>query len=170
MFQVNNIGNTRQVRLADIQDAHKTLIDGCSQMKGKWFISDGTLLGFHRNKDFIPQDTDIDVAVMVDDVAPDIDLDMELIRTATWDDKIVQKAYRDLNECIFDIFFYYKEGDYYVTRGDYGFIKLPAYEIIDYKTKYGTFPAPKQTEEYLTLRYGDWKTPKQDKGIHVHNS
>ena len=36
----------------------------------KWYVGFGTALGFYRDKDFIPQDTDIDIEIITDENTP----------------------------------------------------------------------------------------------------
>lgn len=166
-MQVTEHAQYNITHLGELPLKHETLIEGCKHLKGKWFISDGTLLGFVRENDFIPKDTDIDVAVMGFE---DISLPFDLIRTSYWEGKQMQQAYIDRKtNTIFDIYFYYPdiiEGKW-TTVGGYGKLPLSEYEITTIETKYGVFNAPDPQEKYLEERYGDWKTPKQDKGKHV---
>lgn len=143
----------------------------------KWWVSAGTALGLYRDGDFIPTDTDIDLAVRADiNTKPIVIPDMDLIRETYFQDKegnerICQSAYRDTNNVIVDIFYYHddiNEGEL-VAISETGIIRKPAFEIKELQTKYGMLPFMHPIEDYLEDRYGDWKTPSNGK-YKYHNS
>lgn len=146
----------------DKEKAGKVLQEVIPKLPRYW-VSAGTALGLYRDKDFITGDTDIDVEML-----EDVELDYPLIRTVTHEGKIQQRAYL-INDTIFDIYFYQKEGDEYVNYNEQGVMRFPCYyfdtlEIIE--TKYGTLPFPSPVEDYLKYRYGDWQTPSNKKGLY----
>ena len=163
--------------LSRINNPQKTLVKGVEQIKQHHYVLNaGTALGFYRDKDFIPNDTDIDVVILTDkDSVQDITrlegFRSYLFNNSKWDNKLpVQRAFVDEeNGCLFDIYFYYREGDKsvapYVTHD----LVIPTRLYQDRKeleTKYGKFFFPSPIEEYLEANYGpDWRTPKEDKGI-----
>lgn len=148
----------------DKQKAGEVLQEVVKKLPRYW-VSAGTALGLYRDKDFITGDTDIDVEMFGEDA---VDLDYPLIRTVTHEGKIQQRAYM-INDTIFDIYFYYKEGDEYVNYNEQGEMRFPCHyfdtlEMIN--TKYGTLPFPSPIEDYLKYRYGDWQTPSNKKGLY----
>jgi len=78
------------------------------------------------------------------------------------DDKIHQLAFWGEDKFILDLCFFYKEGDEWFTKAGVGMFR-DKIDIIgepqDLDTKYGSFPIPEKIEDYLEVRYGDWKTP-----------
>ena len=146
-----------------------------------YWICAGTALGLHRNKDFIPNDTDIDVGVeyswhhpFLHVVAENIIYamrGMRLLRTQHYQGRPMQIAFLDENNVVFDIYFYYTDfdPDRVVNYNTNGKMVMPYYLFMEKEfsnTIYGKFPFPKPIEDFLIIRYGqDWQTPKEDKGI-----
>jgi phosphorylcholine metabolism protein LicD len=134
-----------------------------------WYLSFGSALGFYRDSDFIPQDSDIDVSIIVDDKTPINDIieafeaEYPMIRRVVESGKQQQTAYKTKDHFIIDLSFYYQERDFYITRHEEGNY-VESVEIIGktkpLKTKYGTYPIPEKIEDYLKIRYDDWQTPK----------
>lgn len=168
MLQVKN-HNPFQLRpLAEIDSPEKTLFKGIKHLKGyEWWVSVGTAIGFYRDGDFIPNDTDIDVGVRAQKgiVPPEVP-DMTLIRETFYGDRITQRAYIDDNKCIFDIFFYYDdvEDGRLITWSEGGKISKPNFGVKELDTKYGKLPFLHPIEEYLEDRYGDWTVKESKKG------
>ena len=130
----------------------------------KWFVAFGTALGFYRDKDIIKGDSDFDIVVLADgrDLSFIDDFPYRVIRTVN-SDKPYQKCFQSEDNVIIDICFFYREGDEYYTKTPQGQFRDKVSVIGDLqaiRTKYGTFPFPEKMPEYLTTRYGDWKTPK----------
>lgn len=156
----------------DFKVAAKVLREGYAKLKplGTCWLSAGTALGFWRGNDFIPGDTDIDLAIIgYEDIDKEIKAafaDWELIRTGYCKGKPMQIAYRKYG-VIFDIFIHWKVEDNYYNFSQLGITKM-AVGLYDnakeYSTKYGPFPLPHPPEVYLETRYGpDWRTPKDEK-------
>ena len=147
-------------------EQHLKKIDSILKKLGvKYYLGFGTALGFYRDKDFIPQDTDIDFCLLNGDPAEILEEVLKagytLIRKVK-DDKIHQLAFWGEDKFILDLCFFYKEGDEWFTKAGVGMFR-DKIDIIgepqDLDTKYGSFPIPEKIEDYLEVRYGDWKTP-----------
>ena len=168
--QIENYGNIIFTRIDGINNPDSRLIMTKELLKDyNWYMSFGTCLGFHRDKDFIPEDTDIDISVFADSI------DVESIirkfkehffylRSVKHNGKQHQSAFIDEDGFIIDLQFYYKDGEKYVSYCEGG--KWEDNVSIEIRgTKYGLFPFPKETEEYLERRYGNWKVKSTDKSI-----
>jgi phosphorylcholine metabolism protein LicD len=148
------------------------LLEGLKHIKRPAWISAGTLLGLERDNGFIPNDTDLDVAVFGHEIIelPDT---YELIRTATdHEGRRHQQAFLHLpTQIIFDCFHYYPydEKTYY-TENEHGRL-YRSREILDNMTQKEylghTFNVPQNIDQYLTEWYNDWRTPRQEKTIWV---
>lgn len=150
--------------------AGKILQDANSKLSNFW-VSAGTALGLYRDKDFITGDTDIDIEMMgfkgIEKYIKKT-LKYKLIRSVYYNKKIQQMAFTK-NDILFDIYFYYKEGNKYINQNELGKMEFPCkyfdnLELI--QTKYGKLPFPSPIEEYLKIRYGNWQTPSNKKGMY----
>jgi hypothetical protein len=111
-----------------------------------WWIGVGTALGYARERDFIPGDTDIDVRIALDfrDEAAAMAMaakiverfeanGFRLIREMYWDRRPMQTAFLDTRNdgVVFDIFYFYTSytADCYVNFNDIGFREKPAYLV-----------------------------------------
>lgn len=142
----------------------------------KYQVTDGTALGFYREGGFIPYDTDLDIDILANGV--DIKAIQELFenklhmtigRKMSYKGKIQQLAYYDVNEVIFDMIFWYQ-------NGENCYMRYPESPLCILKTKYfensymyefegKKYPLHAPIEEWLVDRYGkDWKIPKKYEG------
>lgn len=141
-----------------------------SSLKWPYIISDGTALGFHREGDFIKTDTDIDIVMIAyDGIGKDVKewLGWHCIREIHKEGKLSQLAFMH-KDVLFDIYFYYREGDNYVNVDDDNRKTVIPKRLFDnpcfVETKYGSLPFPSSPQEYLVLRYGDdWMIPQNKK-------
>lgn len=152
-----------------IQNPEKYLQHAQQILKGvNWYLGFGSALGFYRDNDFIPQDTDIDICIITDETTPvnkivlEFSEHYEYIRSVSENGQ-QQSAFKTKDGFIIDLSFFRKEGDRLVTRHEEG-VYSDKVDVIGntklHQTKYGLFPIPEKIEEYLVTRYGDWKTPK----------
>lgn len=133
----------------------------------KWWVSAGTLLGIHREGHLIDHD-DPDIDVGVEEV-----VNHEAIKEAFFerDFELFAEGMHQIvfkkDKVLFDIYFYKQKDDLMVCEiFGLGVIEKP-YSLFD---KLGTirfedtlYPCPTPVDEYLTVRYGDWRTPKTKK-------
>lgn len=168
----NHVPSINFVTVEHIKEPERYLIDAKEVLESlnlRWSLAFGTALGFYRDKDFIPLDTDVDVVVLADDKTPvrgiveALEGRYKLIREVFDGDKCMQTAFQGEDGYILDIIYLYRDGDKLYSHAEGG-TYVDKYENLAflryYDTKYGIFPLPGKIEEYLTDRYGDWKTPK----------
>lgn len=149
----------------------------------KFHVSAGTALGIHRDKGFIPHDTDLDLAVVLPWKKDHYELvaklvkkfagaNMPVVRMLLVGQKPIQLIFSDLlhEGTLVDLEFYYTGiiKHRWVHYKPEGYISLPSYYgIKDVEFPNGTIqtvPLPDPIEDYLTKRYGDWQTPTKEKG------
>lgn len=170
MLRINNfVNNIEFISAQDAKDPIKDLKKTAhilNKYNLKWHLSFGTALGFYRDKGFIKGDTDIDINIMADDTTPvdtlidEFTIFYYLVRSVMFKGKQMQLAFQGDDKFIIDLCFFYpnENGVYSYCEG--GMWQDQNYNIRNLKTKYGKFPIPTPIEEYLTDRYGDWKTPQ----------
>jgi hypothetical protein len=178
----------RPVLMRDVHRPEATLLRGIQTLQKcqlETFLNMGTALGFRREGDFIPNDTDIDVGVLGDweNFASTLRtkdrltmaLRFEPLRTILYAGRPMQHAFIDPeNSCIFDIYYFYLnyEPHTVVNVNAYGFMRYPRemfeQPVKSFKSKYGKLPVLAKWEEYLAWQYGDtWKEPREgDKGLY----
>lgn len=134
-----------------------------------FWLSNGTLLGFYRENDFIEHDPDIDVGVWQSDWDPVILVSFlsngfKLYREYGFTDTGLQYSLykRDIK---FDIFFYVKEEDHSwmpVFVGNTRMLKyrFPLFELKTITFLDEQFQVPDPTEDVIVAQYGeDWRHP-----------
>lgn len=145
----------------------------------KYYVYEGTALGFYREGGFIKHDDDIDVAIPVEtELDTHVllkwfvdDLGMHIGRKLTYRGKLQQLLCYDDDKVPFDMCFFWKD-----ENEDYIYLcpecKCP-YRLD--KKYFGTpfvfnfhgrrYPLFSHIEEWLRYRYGDeWKIPETSKG------
>jgi hypothetical protein len=168
---IENHGNINFVRIDSLNNPESRLLMAKRLLKGyKWYLSFGTALGFYRDGDFIPNDSDIDISIIADDIDTDkIIKDFSdrffYLRSVTREGQQHQSAFQDTDGFILDLQFYYKSGKKHISYCQGGkWEDDDKIEMIE--TKYGEMPFPAPIEEYLLRRYGkNWKIPSSDKSI-----
>lgn len=147
----------------------KTLSEGCKileKLDVKYWIGRGSLLGFHRDNDFLPNDIDIDI-----DIYSDKDV-YKIIQAIPYDalfvtncrGRYMQLAFLDREtEVIFDVWFYYDKGKKLYNRNYFGYFWLPSdllYKLEKFHFEDQDYPIP-PPEWYCSFWYGEnWKKPK----------
>ena len=150
-----------------------------------WWLDHGTLLGVIRNNELIPYDHDIDVCARGSDAEKFLSIQNSFspkyrvslryensgrlpgrLRVAKIKFLLGRRAkFLSEEELHLDIFFNYDKGDGYSYWMDSCTVKrVPVhfYEKLERVTwDNRTYPVPCNTEEYLTCRFGDWRTPVQ---------
>lgn len=157
------------------------IIDLFEKHNIKFWLDDGTLLGIIREGNFIPWDHDVDLGVDGESISRILNLKYQLFpkyllkkRTSSslWVPggvrviKIqnVWKKILNINFHI-DLFTKYKVNDKYqwIDSGALKHIECKYYDNLDSVQWMGrTIPIPSHTDEYLSIRYGDWQTPIKD--------
>jgi hypothetical protein len=150
------------------------LYEALELVKGyKHYFGFGTLLGFYRDKDFMLDDTDIDVEILdLDDVSEIeskfLNAGYTLIRCVTKDGLRQQSAFQK-DKMIVDLAFFRREGEQYITYhegGNYADpLSIEPFKTLD--TKYGAITIPNDPEAYLKAHYGTWEVKSNDKSIKV---
>lgn len=159
------------------QQATQNLLDIkkiLDELKIVFWLDAGTLLGAYRDKDFCEGDEDdVDLctwssylALKEDIVRKAVELGFDLLHE--WELEICLER----GGARVDIFFNGRKGveayrHLYSGQSILRYLVVPAryYEVlVPCEFKGETFLAPSPTEEYLELKYGDWRTP-----IHRNN-
>ncbi|MBU1621930.1 MAG: LicD family protein [Gammaproteobacteria bacterium] len=158
---------TAAARLSEV------LNDAVSKIGCHYWLSAGTALGLYRGGDFIPGDTDVDIAVIG---WPTIERDLasrfpdyKLFRKITHAFEIYQLALaRD--GVVLDVFVYSRDKYWLVNYSDRGRVTFPynmLVHTVPIKTKYGTYNMPSPPDEYLKIKFGDdWRIPQDKKGVY----
>jgi phosphorylcholine metabolism protein LicD len=141
------------------------------ELNSKYFIMAGTLLGIIREKDFLPNEEDMDIGVFGDEKIEEI-ITLFINKGFTYANKFGERG-KSLEVRFFkdgiqlDIFFFYNHRnkiycsvfdsdgtDYRLTFDKFGIIKIPFEDII--------VSIPEDPEKYLITQYGgNWKIPKR---------
>ncbi len=185
--------NEEKIKLHD-SDNHlrmkKMLLFTIDQLQKKnipFWIEAGTLLGIYRNGDLIPWDYDADLSIpaeYADKVAslryrffPKYIIRKRFIQNrwlpGTTRVVKVKTAWEKLQQVNFhiDLFCVYKVDNKYrwVDSGVLKQVDKKFFDTQDFISWEGReIPIPSHTEEYLTLRYGNWRKPDKfyNAGIH----
>jgi phosphorylcholine metabolism protein LicD len=173
-LKVTHIDGFQIKKLGDVSNIQITFDAIKQQIHQQWWISSGTAIGLYRDKDVIKDDTDIDIGILSKSGQVHIELDMKLVRKMDWKGIPIQTVYVDTrNNCLVDIYYYYSDilENKLFSISEYGwvyyktpYIIKPLFKIKELDTKYGALPFLDPVEEYLTDRFGDWKTPSNSKG------
>lgn len=151
------------------EDLVSTMEKGCSVLEEigvKYWIGRGSLLGFHRDNDFLPKDIDIDIDVYSDkDVYTIIQkMPFDILFVTSCRGRYMQLTFIDRpTDIIFDIWFYHDRDGKPTNRNYFGYFWLPheKIEILQEMNLYGrSYPVP-DPEWYCDFWYGkNWRIPK----------
>ncbi|MDN3608484.1 LicD family protein [Vibrio ostreicida] len=147
-----------------------------SNLKIKYRLTDGTVLGLYREGSFIAHDNDIDVDVFdieVGDVSRIVNefkqSGYKIGRIARHLNLTQQIVFYNKENVIFDILFWYQNDDLYENHSERGYVRkqelryFQKLDVIKFKSK--KYFIPGDIEDWLVARYGpDWKVPKTYKG------
>lgn len=132
----------------------------------RYCLSRGLILGFHRDRAFLPNDTDIDID-MFDDrsvyaIIKHMPLDLILVTSSAG--RYMQLAFIDNDtQVVFDIFVYHLSGTRYLNRNFYGYFWLPEAtptNLATIKFKENQYPSHNPAW-FCPFWYGKhWRTPE----------
>ena len=152
------------------EDLVRTMLKGClvlEEIGVKYWIGRGSLLGFHRDNDFLPNDIDIDIDVYTDkDVYQIIHkMPFEVLFVTNCRGRYMQLAFWDSETKVsFDIWFYHDSESKWYNRNYYGYFWLPSNQFDRLTTiNFGgrAYPVP-DPEWYCRFWYGEnWRTPQK---------
>ena len=129
----------------------------------RYFLEAGTALGFYRDGGIIEWDTDVDFGMLYEDwndAYIDQLADIGFALHKDYGDKGRQLTFKYKGVKV-DIFLFFRHQDKRVCTAyepKEFFMPFPAEMIENTKIVKG-YPMPDPIEEYLTIRYGDWRTP-----------
>lgn len=171
--------------ISDLSDQLFQVLQVFDRFGVVYHLEGGTLLGIARDGDLIPWDKDLDVSIMSDQV-PQLLKALSSLHDSGWriskklflmDCEFAQageaRIYKVKNRFLYffagkhvlDIFVKYKhEDDVYWVAADHimrvSFRYYDGYETLSWRGL--NVKCPLYYEEYLTAKYGDWKTPIRD--------
>ncbi len=173
-FFINN-----QKKIFDKTIAVKVLENMISDLElvnVKCWLTDGTLLGFYREKDFIGHDRDMDLGIFIEDYKIDLTDHLEqkgwkLVRRLGFRDLGLELTMSKDNHKI-DLFFFYSENDKYwhaawqgLKRDGKRYRRMIKYYYDSFSLTEAYFlgikvAIPHNPEKYIVNKYGpEWKTP-----------
>ena len=158
-------------RAAD--NCFKDLIPVLNELGIEYWLEAGTCLGAIREKDFVPHDSDIDIGLRDVDQADQLEQALQkagfnYIHTFGKKDNGYEFSYSKHGVKV-DFFFFYEDdnimwhsawsGD---TQYHYDYPKRLFEDLKEIKFRDIDTYVPNPPEEYLTIKYGDWKTPVKE--------
>lgn len=171
------IRKRRQVEAIPKQVVFRNLLDANSILNSlgiRCWLTDGTLLGFFREKDLIEHDRDVDLGVRIEDYTDGI---IPEFGKQGFELKYVLGEKRQGLELSFiragakvDLFFFYREGDRMWHGAWQGIDKgrkrnlikyyYDAFDLREAEFLGEKFFVPADTLKYIETKYGrDWRTP-----------
>ena len=152
------------------EDLIKTMKKGCDildELGVEYWLGRGSVLGFYRDNDFLPNDIDIDIDVISDEKI------YQIIRKMPFDDLFItvskgryqQYAFLDKEtNVVFDIWFYHKNSESFKNQNLFGYFNLPLdinNKITMFSFEGEDYPIP-EPEWYCEFWYGkNWRIPKK---------
>lgn len=182
MSWLSKIFKKKEKKKIHKSDAFKNIVDArniLNNLNMDYWLTDGTLLGFYRNNDFIDHDEDLDFGAFIDNFDEKLILDFvddewKLVSVFGKRDCGLEISFKKRGIKL-DIFFFYKEDGKYWHGAWRKFKKdgktlrnLIKYYYDDFKLtqadfKNEKFNIPQNTEKYIATKYGSgWKTPVKE--------
>jgi hypothetical protein len=142
-----------------------------------FFLSGGTLLGAARDGDFIRWDWDVEVSVRTEDLAGRVDVLIDRLTQRGFviairdDAPDNMKLVSERDGALFELQGYRLEGRYR-TRREYRTQQRFFEQAAEIRLRGRSYPCMGPVDEYLTDRYGDWRTPLRtaDKSAYLNPS
>lgn len=141
----------------------------------RWWLMDGTLLGFVREGEFLGHDADVDIGIHMSDYSPALlsalrDTGLQLYSQHGTPDNGLEITVRSrwlyLPGTSLDIFLFYDdEGQdtwWHATsyKGHQMRYRYPRFELETLEVRGQTYNVPSPPERFLVQKYGDdWRTP-----------
>lgn len=179
--------NSKKIRLRSIKELEirkKEFLKICDildNLKIRYFLQTGILLGAIRHKNFIPWDWDVELSVFTDETLDKIDLLINKIELSGF---IIEKYSRDYASFKIDfVGSLDKETTLYTIQGwchnikkktfwrknlnvpDHFFLRMRYVKLFN-----RNHLAPYFVENYLEYQYGDWKKPIRSNNPYVYLS
>lgn len=147
-----------------------TMAKGCKALEAlnvRYWLGRGSVLGFHRDNDFLPTDIDIDIDMLGDKEMYQIihRLPFEPLFVTINKGHYQQFAFLDREtDVIFDIWSYYENGGVFTNRNYFGYFWLPK-NILTTLRPFSfdgvQYPIP-DPDWYCDFWYGEnWRIPKR---------
>jgi len=160
------------MRLIKPVETYKRASSILKRMNVPFWVAAGTALGLYRDGNFISHDTDIDIEIIgyPEGLIGAFEKEgFQICRIWRHNNNYMQTAFYDIENGrnIFDIYYYYKEGEDLVNHNDHGKMIIPgrftnSIEMLLYMGE--EFPFLKPVEDYLEVRYKNWRKPEPRKG------
>ena len=171
-------GKNGEIALKMLKDVTNLLDDNNIE----YWLEGGTLLGVIRENRLLPWDNDMDISVKEEEYSKLLDIIKSLnyrvrFKEFEKDDDPFKKGIKRLvkvrnskflffrGEVALDIFIKFKKDEEYFWQVGKKKKSVPSYyyqDMIKHDFDGKSYLVPKLYEEYLTCRYGDWKTPVKE--------
>ena len=165
----------------------KDITDLLDKNNIEYWLEGGTLLGIIRENRLLPWDNDMDISIKEEEYSKLLDI-IKKLNYIVWfkefdkDDAPFEKGKKRLikirnrkflffrGEVALDIFIKFKKDNEYFWQVGKKKKSVDAKyyeELIKYSFDSKEYLVPKLYEEYLTYRYGDWKTPVKEWNTYI---